>query len=371
MRVFILIFSCLLLVCQQAVADKTFSSEKHDFVLETVTSGLNYPWSMAFLPDGRILVTEKPGNLRIIQNGQLLPEPVSGVPAVRDSGQGGLLDVIPDPDFENNKMIYLSYSSSGSKTGTEVASAKLLENRLEEVTTIFQLLPKTNARHHFGSRLRFADDGTLYITTGDRGDRPRAQNLNDHAGSLIRINKDGSVPKDNPFVGKANVKAEIYTYGNRNMQGIDIHPVTREIWTVEHGPKGGDELNRMQVGVNYGWPVITYGKNYGLGTSIGDGTEKAGMAQPVHYWVPSIATSSLQFYTGDAFPNWKHNAFVSSLRYGEIARLELKDNEVVKEERLIKGEVDRIRQVKQGPEGFLYLITDDRNGKLIRLKPAG
>ena len=370
MKVLVLFFSVLLMACQQAVADKSFESEKHSFVLETVASGLVHPWSMAFLPDGRILVTEKAGNLRMIQDGQLQAEPVAGAPAVNDGGQGGLLDVVLDPDFETNQRVYLSYSAAGRDTGTEVVSARLVDNRLEDHKTIFRLQPKSAKGHHFGSRLRFADDGTLYITTGDRGERPRAQDLNDHAGSLIRIHKDGSVPEDNPFVGKTNVKPEIFTYGNRSMQGIDIHPLTREIWTVEHGPQGGDELNRMQAGVNYGWPVITYGKNYGIGTSIGEGTEKPGMEQPVHYWVPSIATSSLLFYTGDAFSNWRHNAFVSSLRNGGLARLELKDNKVVHEERLINGEVDRIRQVIQGPDDLLYIITDERNGKLMRLKPV-
>ncbi|MCG8448521.1 MAG: PQQ-dependent sugar dehydrogenase, partial [Pirellulales bacterium] len=248
--------------------------------------------------------------------------------------------------------------------------AKLAGNALVDLKRIFTLMPKTDTGYHFGSRLLFADDGTLFITTGDRGDRPRSQALDDHAGSLIRINRDGTVPQDNPFTGQANVKPEIYTYGNRNMQGIDIHPVTRNIWTVEHGPKGGDELNLMRPGLNYGWPVITYGKNYGIGTSIGEGTEKPGMEQPVHYWVPSIATSSLLFYTGDRFPGWKHNAFVGSLRYGELARLELEGNRVVHEERLINGKVDRIREVKQGPDGLLYIITDEADGKLIRIKPA-
>lgn len=370
MKKILLLISSLLIACQSAVADKSFQSEQHSFVLETVVSGLKHPWSMAFLPDEQILVTEKSGSLRVIKDGTLQAEPIAVVPAVNDRGQGGLLDVVLDPDFTSNQRLYLSYSAAGDQTGTEVISARLVDNRLQDIKTIFQLSPKTSTAYHFGSRLIFADDGTLYITTGDRGDRPRAQNLNDHAGSLIRINKDGSIPDDNPFVGQADIKPEIFTYGNRNMQGIDIHPVTRDIWTVEHGPQGGDELNRMQKGVNYGWPVITYGKNYGLGTSIGEGTAKAGMEQPVHYWVPSIAISSLQFYTGDAFPNWKHNAFVSSLRYGELARLELKDNKVVHEERLIKGEVDRIRQVMQGPDGLLYIITDERNGKLMRIKPT-
>ena len=268
----------LLIISPLVWAEKTFSSEKHSYVLETVVSGLENPWAMQFLPDGRILVTEKYGKLRIIENGKLLDDPVSGVPEVNPGGQGGLLDIALDPEYESNQVIYLSYSSAGDETGTEVIRAKLDGNKLADLKTIFKLTPKTDSGYHFGSRLLFADDGTLFITTGDRGDKPRSQELDDHAGSLIRINKDGTVPEDNPFIGKSGVKPEIYTYGNRNMQGIDIHPVTREIWTVEHGPQGGDELNRMQAGVNYGWPVITYGKNYGIGTSIGEGTEKEGMA---------------------------------------------------------------------------------------------
>ena len=356
---------------QPVLANESFSSEKHSYSLETVISGLDHPWAVEFLPDGRILVTELPGKLRIIENGKLLPEPVSGLPEIRATGQGGLLDVALDPEFESNQIIYISYAGQGiGGIGTEVAKARLVNNALVDLKTIFVLSPKSDNGRHFGSRLLFADDGTLFITTGDRGDRSRPQNLDDHAGSLIRINKDGSIPEDNPFIGKENVKPEIYTYGNRNIQGIAIHPDTRDIWSVEHGPQGGDELNLMKPGLNYGWPVITYGKNYVIGTSIGEGTEKEGMEQPVHYWVPSIAISGMLFYQGDVFPEWKGNAFVSSLRYGELARLEMKDNKVVKEERLIEGAVNRIREVKEGPDGFLYIITDERDGKLIRIKPA-
>jgi len=243
-------------------------------------------------------------------------------------------------------------------------------HELRESKVIFKLSPKTNSGYHFGSRLLFAKDGTLFITLGDRGDRKRAQNLNDHAGSLIRINKDGSIPKDNPFINNPDAKPEIYTYGNRNIQGIALHPETGDVWTVEHGPQGGDELNLMKAGVNYGWPVITYGVNYTLGTKIGEGTEKKGVAQPIHYWIPSIATSSLLFYTGDKFPDWKGNAFVSSLNLGQLARLEMRGNKVIKEERLINGTVGRIREVQQGLDGFIYMLTDESNGKLYRLKPV-
>lgn len=352
------------------LAEQSLSSEKHDYTVETVVSGLEHPWSIDFLPDGRILVAEKPGRLRVIENDKLLPEPVDGLPEIRAVGQGGLLDIAHDPDFKNNQIIYMSYSGPGKGgIGTEVVKAKLVGNKLADLKTVFTLLPKTDTGYHFGSRLLFDNDGKLYITLGDRGDRPRAQDLSDHAGSLIRINSDGSIPEDNPFINTANAKPEIYTYGNRNIQGIAKHPGTGEVWTVEHGPQGGDELNLMKPGVNYGWPVITYGKNYVIGTSIGEGTEKAGMAQPVHYWIPSIAISSLMFYTGDAFPEWKDNAFVGSLKFGQLARLEIEDNKVIKEERLLNGEFGRIRDVQQGLDGLIYLITDEPNGKLLLLKP--
>lgn len=352
-------------------AQESFSSEKHDFILETLATGLEYPWSIEFLPDGRILLTERAGILSVLDLETSSLTRIKGLPPIRAQGQGGLMDIALDPDYANNSTIYISYSGPDkSSFGTEVARARLLDDRLADVRIIFRLMPKTRGGRHFGSRLLFGDDGALFITTGDRGDRPRAQDLADHAGSLIRINSDGSVPKDNPFTGRAGARPEIYTYGNRNIQGIAMHPQSREIWTVEHGPQGGDELNLMRPGVNYGWPVITYGKNYGIGTAIGEGTEKAGMQQPVHYWVPSIAISSMLFYSGAVFSGWRDNAFVSSLLYGQLARLEIKDNKVVREERLLNGAVGRIREVQQGPDGLLYLITDERNGRLIRLKPA-
>ncbi len=359
-----------LLFFSAASSAETFTSEKHNFTIETVVDGLDHPWSVEFLPDGRMLVTEKPGRLRVITNGKL-SNPIKGLPKIREKGQGGLLDIALDPDFENNNIIYLSYSAKGEGGfGTEVVKGKLHRNKLLDAQVIFKLTPKSYTGYHFGSRLLFANDGTLFITLGERGEKDRAQDIGDHRGSLIRINKDGSVPEDNPFVNNPNAKPEIYTYGNRNMQGIAMHPDTGDVWTVEHGPQGGDELNLMKSGVNYGWPVITYGVNYGSGTKIGEGTEKEGMAQPIYYWVPSIATSSLLFYTGDKFPKWKGNAIVSSLKFGQLARLEMDGNKVVHEERLINGKVGRIREVQQGLDGYIYIITDDSNGRLLKLKPA-
>jgi len=366
-----IIVSLTLILCFISTinANETYSSEKHTFNVEMVAEGLKNPWSIDFLPDGRILVTERPGNLRIVANGKL-SEPIKGLPRIKAKGQGGLLDIAFDPDFKNNQTIYFSYSAADKTgVGTEVASAKLTGNELTEVKILFKALPKSRGGHHFGSRLLINNDGKLFVTLGDRGNKERAQDINDHAGSLIRINKDGTIPQDNPFIENPTAKPEIYTYGNRNMQGIAMHPETGEVWTIEHGPQGGDELNLMKSGVNYGWPVITYGVNYVIGTKIGEGTEKAGMAQPVHHWVPSIATSSLLFYTGDQFPAWKGNAFVSSLVFGQLARLEMKNNKVIKEERLLEGDFGRIREVQQGLDGFLYFITDDTRGTLYRIKP--
>ena len=363
--ILIILFS----ISEFVIAGKIFTSDKHSFTIETVVDGLKNPWSVEFLPNNRILITERPGYLRIFEDGKLL-EPVKGLPDIKAKRQGGLLDIALDQDFISNKLLFLSYSAGNLLgIGTEVASARLIGNTLEDLKVIFSASPKSQGGLHFGSRLLLTES-SLYITLGDRGEMERAQDIADHAGSLIRINKDGSVPGDNPFIKDPNAKPEIYTYGNRNIQGIASHPTTNQIWTIEHGPQGGDELNLMQSGINYGWPVITYGVNYISGTQIGEGTHKGGMAQPIYYWVPSIATSSLLFYSGEKFPKWKGNAFVSSLRFGQLARLEMLGKKVVKEERLINGAVGRIREVKEGPDGLLYILTDDTNGKLLRLVPA-
>ena len=351
-------------------AEDQFSSDKHSFLVELLTKGLEYPWSMEFLSHNQVLVTERPGKLRIIENWQL-SDPIKNLPKIESIGQGGLLDIALDPNFKNNQIIYLSYSSGNFLgIGTEVIKAKLNDNRLENIKVLFQLKPKSRGGRHFGSRL-LTTTNRIYITLGDRGEPERAQNLNDHAGSLIRINNDGSLPKDNPFIERPDVRPEIYTYGHRNIQGIASDPITGNIWTIEHGPQGGDELNLIRSGMNYGWPVITHGVNYVTGTKIGEGTHKENMLQPIHYWVPSIATSSVIFYSGKQFPAWKGNIFVSSLKFGQLARLEIKNNRVIKEERLLNGELGRIREIKEGPDGFLYLITDESNGKLFRIRPVG
>ncbi len=372
-------FSCALALasllagaCSNPTTAAAFDSEQQSFRLMPVVSDLDQPWGFAFLPDGDLLITEKAGDLRRVRDGELLPEPISGLPDnIAAVGQGGLLDVALDPDFADNRRIYISYAGEGEGGyGTEVARGRLVDNALEDVEVIFRALPKSDGGQHFGSRLQFSPDGLLYISLGERGIKDQAQDRSTHPGSLIRIHPDGRVPDDNPFVDKDGAQPEIYTYGNRNMQGMTLHPETGQLWTNEHGPQGGDELNLMQAGNNYGWPVITYGVNYGTGTQIGEGTHKEGMEQPVHYWDPSIATSGLAFYDGDAFPEWQGDAFVGSLKFGFIARLELnEDYEVTGEERLLEGTLERVRAIRQGPDGLLYVL-DEAKGELLRLEPA-
>ena len=337
----------------------------------TIADGLEHPWGIAFLPDGRILVTERSGRLRIVEKGRLNPRPIPGLPNIVSVGQGGLLDIVLHPNYRENGWIYFSYAAPGSGgMGTEVARAHLVGMALKDLQVIFRLGKKTSTAHHFGSRLVFDRAGYLYITIGDRGNRPRAQMLDDHAGSVIRIHDDGKIPADNPFVTNKNAKPEIFSYGHRNPQGMALHPLTGKVWMHEHGPQGGDELNIIRQGRNYGWPIITYGVNYVSGTKIGEGIRKKGMEQPIYYWVPSIAPSGMSFYTGDKFPKWKGSLFVGSLKFQLLARLELDGNTVIKEERLLRGKVGRIRDVRTGPDGYLYLLTDAQNGKLVRLEPG-
>ena len=336
----------------------------------TLSEGLEHPWGMAFLPNGSIVITEREGRLRLFRNGTLHPQPISGLPKIVADGQGGLLDVILHPKYEKNGWIYFSYVAPGNRgMGTEVARARLVDHRLNDLEVIFRLERKTAKHYHFGSRLLFDRAGYLYITIGDRGDRPRAQDLADHAGSVIRLHDDGSIPKDNPFLSQQGAKPEIYSYGHRNPQGMVLHPDSGKVWIHEHGPQGGDELNIINKGKNYGWPSITYGVNYVIGTSIGEGTHKSGMEQPIYYWVPSIAPSGMAFYTANKFPEWKGSLFIGSLKFQLLARLELDGNQVIGEERLLTRRLGRIRDVRVGPDGYLYLLTDAPNGKLVRLEP--
>ena len=356
-----------------AAAAPVIESEKQTFTYETVASGLSHPWSVAFLPDGRMLVTERAGRLRLIDSdGRLDPRPIEGLPEIQPLGQGGLLDVVLHPHFSDNHWVYFSYAEPGpGGVGTAVARGKLTDHRLDQVEVIFRMDRKSRKSYHFGSRLVFDRDGYLYITLGERGERMQAQNLGSDNGALIRIRDDGRIPEDNPFLGRTGARPEIYDYGHRNMQGAALNPVTGRLWTHEHGPQGGDEINIEQAGANYGWPVITYGVNYVTGTRIGEGTRKPGMQQPIHYWVPSIAPSGMAFYTGSRFPGWQGNLFVGSLKFEQLVRLELAGDKVVHEERLLGGELGRIRDVREGPDGLLYLLTDEENGRLIRLRPAG
>jgi aldose sugar dehydrogenase len=338
---------------------------------ETVASELEHPWALAFLPDGRILVTERPGGLRIVSPTGRVSEPLGGVPKVHAQGQGGLLDVAVDPNFTENRLIYLSYAEPGEGgAGTAVARGRLGEEALEDVQVIYRQQPKVEGNGHFGSRLVFAKDGTLFVTQGDRqAYREQAQKLESGLGKLVRINPDGSIPKDNPFVGKSSARPEIYSYGHRSMQAAALHPETGQLWTVEHGARGGDELNHPEKGKNYGWPVITYGRDYS-GAKIGEGTAKEGMEQPVYYWDPVIAPSGAVWYTGDRYPGWKGSFFVGSLQPGALVRLTVENGKVTKEERYL-SDVGRVRDVQQGLDGLLYIVTDEGDGRLLRVVPKG
>jgi glucose/arabinose dehydrogenase len=360
----------LLAALPLALAAQTYRSDEHSFRVVRVVEGLDHPWSVAFLPDGRMLITERDGRLRMVQGGKLDPKPVSGVPQVVARGQGGLLEVALHPSFQTNSLVYLSYAGRGEGgVGTELVRARLAGDRLENVEVVFRQNPKGRSGIHFGGRIVFDRAGFLYLTLGERGEMERAQRPDDHAGSVIRLHDDGRLPQDNPFVGKPGWKPEKLDLGHRNMQGMAVHPQTGALWTHEHGPQGGDEVNIIRRGANYGWPVITYGANYGTGTKIGEGTQKAGMEQPLHYWVPSIAPSGMAFYTGDKFPGWKNDLFVGALRDQMLVRLHLEGEKVVKEERLLKGVLGRIRDVRMGPDGFLYLLNDEDAGVLARLEP--
>ncbi|WP_316368546.1 PQQ-dependent sugar dehydrogenase [Candidatus Thiodiazotropha sp. CDECU1] len=367
----VVLLTALLLSISINASAAAINTEKHLIDYETLVEGLYKPWSVAFLPDGGMLITEKRGTLRYVnRQGELEAKPITGLPRIREHGQGGLLDVVLHPDFKHNRWVYFSYAEpDGGTYGTTVARGKLQGRYLEQLQTIFRMSRKTPTRNHFGSRLVFDRQGQLYITLGDRGDRPRAQDLSDHAGSVIRINDDGSVPPQNPFIGQGDKLAEIYSYGHRNIQGAALHPESGKLWTHEHGPQGGDELNIPDPGANHGWPVITYGVNYVIGTKIGEGTHKPGMVQPIHYWVPSIGPSGMTFYTGEKFKHWKHNLFIGSLKFNQLVRLELDGETVTHEERLVSDEFGRIRDVRQGPDGLIYLLVDANNGKLIRLFP--
>ena len=376
----------------------------HDYRVVTVADGLEHPWSIAFLPGGDMLVTERPGRLRIVRQGTLLADPVPGVPEVFAEGQGGLLDVVLHPDFASNRLLYLSFSkpnADGSQATTAVVRGRSENDRLTGIEELFE--PATTAvvrgrfendritgieeifeavsqgRGHYGSRLAFDRDGFLFITVGERQAPARgdleahpAQDLTNHHGTTIRLHDDGRMPADNPFADRADALPEIWSYGHRNPQGLAIHPETGDVWLTEHGPQGGDELNLVLPGLNYGWPVVGYGVNYRSGSAIHEGTHREGTEPPVHFWVPSIATSGLLIYTGDRFPEWRGNMFVGGMRGEQLARLTMDGQQVEIEETLVHG-IGRIRDVRQGPDGYIYLAIDDSEGAptpIVRLEPA-
>jgi len=369
----------LVVAASASAQDKTYYAAHHDYRVATVADGLVQPWSMAWLPNGDMLVTEKPGRLRIIRNGQLLPEAVPGVPPVFYQGQGGLFEILPHPDFAENQWVYLSFAKPvGENSTTAVIRARLENDRLSDVTEIFAA--QANGRSHYGGKLAFDNDGYLFLTLGDRqaastGDLTAhpAQDLSNHHGVIVRLHEDGRVPSDNPFIGQAGALPEIWTYGHRSPQGLAVHPETGDLWMTEHGPQGGDELNLVTPAANYGWPVVGYGVNYASSTPIHERQTLTGMTSPTRFWVPSIAASGLMIYDGDKFPMWRGSIFVGALAAERISRLEMDETyrAVIREEELAYG-MGRIRDVRQGPDGFIYVAVEDRAGAptaIVRLEP--
>ena len=353
---------------------QVFPSSAGDLAVPTAAKGLDHPWALAFLPDGRMLVTERPGRMRIVGKDGTLSPALADVPTVFASGQGGLHDVVLDRGFAQNHTIYFCYAEPvEGRARTALARARLIDEgtaRIDAVEVIFRQAGPLSSGNHFGCRIVQTPDGNLFLTTGDHfTTRDQAQNLGNDLGKIIRIRPDGSVPPDNPFVGKAGAKPEIWSYGHRNPQGLALHPVTGKLWEHEHGPRGGDEVNIIEKGKNYGWPVIGYGIDYS-GAKIHESTHKAGMERPLKYWVPSIAPSGMTFYTGNLFAPWRGSLFVGALAGQVLVRLEVDGDKVVKEERLLQQLRERIRDVREGPDGALWLATDSSSGRILRLAPA-
>jgi len=342
----------------------------------TVARGLEHPWAVAFLPEGQFLVTERRGRMRVVSAGGQVGPALAGVPAVAAGGQGGLLDVVTDADFARNRRIFFCFSepapggASGNSTALARATLSADARSLQEVKVLFSQQPKVDSAQHFGCRIVQAADGNLFLALGERYQRKDdAQRLDNHHGKIVRITPDGAVPADNPFRQRAGALPEIWSYGHRNPQGATLGP-DGQLWMHEHGPQGGDEINLPRPGRNYGWPVITYGENYG-GGRMGEGTAKAGMEQPLHYWVPSIAPSGMAFLTSARYgAAWQGSLFVGSLKFGTLHRLEVAPGKVLREEKLLQGQGERIRDVRQGPDGLIYLLTDSPQGQLLRLQPS-
>jgi glucose/arabinose dehydrogenase len=350
-------------------AAQTFPSGAGTIAVETVARGLDHPWGLAFLPDGRMLVTERPGRVRIVTREGKLSVPLTGVPKVVAGGQAGLLDIALDRDFANSKALYLCFSFERGGNAAVARATLASDTALGDVKVIFRQHGPGGSNNH-GCRIAQARDNNLFVTLGDHfGPRDEAQNLGTDNGKIARIAPDGSIPQDNPFVGKQGARPEIWSYGHRNPQGLAFHPVSGRLWEQEHGPRGGDEVNIIEKGKNYGWPVIGYGVDYD-GSRIHDATAKEGMEQPIKYWVPSIAPSGMAFYTADLFPAWKGNLFIGALRAQLLVRLELDGEKVSKEERLLERLGERTRDVRQGPDGALWLLTDSGNGRVLRITPA-
>ena len=358
-------------LCAAALCSSLLSAHALNVQPQVVAQGLQNPWAIAFLPDGDFLVTERPGRMRVVAADGSLGTPLQGLPAIAAGGQGGLLDVVLDSDFARNRTLYFCYSepATNGTNGTALAKAQLSadQTQLEALQVIFSQRPKKASQLHFGCRIVERPDGTLLLTLGERSHfKEEAQNLQSHLGKIVRIHKDGSVPKDNPFVGRSDTLPEIWSYGHRSPQGAALAP-DGTFWMNEHGPQGGDEINRPEAGKNYGWPVITYGENYG-GGKIGEGiTHKEGMEQPVHHWTPSIAVSGMAFITSDRYPGWKGDMVVGALKAQRLERIRLKGNQVSSVEPLLANLGQRVRDVRQGPDGWLYVLTDRSNGQLLRL----
>lgn len=373
---FVVTLALGVLILTPDVEAATFKTEKGDISVDIIADGLARPWAIDFLPDKRMIVTERGGRMRIVSPDGKKSAAIKGVPGVDVGGQGGLLDVAVHPDFAQNRLIYWSFSEAGKGgNSTAVARGRLSADgkALDDVKVIFSQKPKVRSNLHFGSRLVFDGKGHLFVTLGERSAekfRGQAQELDSHLGKVVRLMEDGSVPKDNPFVGKEDALPEIWSYGHRNPQAAAINPATGALWEIEHGPMGGDEINLPEPGKNYGWPVVSYGVNYD-GTPVGSGKSEApGMENPIYQWTPVIAPSGMAFYTGDSFPQWKGNLFVGGLRAEALVRLELDGAKVTHEERLLKELGMRIRDVAQGPDGALYVVTDASDGQILRISPA-
>lgn len=348
----------------------THTSEHADFRLQTHAEGLNHPWSIAFLPDGSQLVTERAGRIRLIRDGHLVDEPVPGAPDAHAQGQGGMLDLLLHPDFEDNHLLFISYTHRNSDgMTTQVDRAEFRDGALHNRKTIFSAGHRTSNPRHFGGRMVIPEDGYLYVAVGDRGEMDRAQDFADDAGAVHRITINGDVPDDNPFLDRNGASPTLFTKGNRNIQGMVLHPDNGDIWSHEHGPRGGDEINIIRAGFNYGWPKVTHGVDYS-GAVISDQTDMEGMEYPLHHWTPSIAPSGMAFYTGEGFPDWQGDLFVGGLRSQKLVRVTLDGEAVASEENLLTDLGERFRDVRMGPDGALWLLTDSPNGKVIRLVPA-